>query len=521
MRYILYFTLIYIALTSVAESAVIDEVKIIRKDVFDSELKEHNYFFYKWGNALHIRTRDWVIRDQLLYETGDDVDTLKILETERNLRSLDFIGDVETELEYNGDSSEVDVILTTNDQWSTILGLTSEASGGDYTYGGVLEEVNLLGWGKNLQAEYYSGNDRRGHYLSYYDYNFFRSRFRANLLWENDGFVRNTSYSLSKPFYSLVDKYSYGFSGFDSRGKIRYYYSGSELFRYESERRSYKLYLTRSYGKNFKRNFSVIAYYSEEEYSADPRFSRYSSLIPVDETEGRLSVGAHVGLYKYKTTRLLDNFGNVEDLTLGWWISAEVGRALDIFDTNVERTYGEVSLKTAFNYPENLYVSASVKLKSRFDNGYEHASYGPLVKLYYRHPFRMVTALRAMGVWYDRPDPYLINYISGKNGLRGFETYDLSGQNYVVMNIEHRYYSPFKLLTVAFGAAVFYDVGKAWYEFAGYDSSEWEADYGFGLRFGLTKSSAFKVVRVDIAKSTSEDEFYLSFGTQMYFTFGS
>jgi len=112
---------------SISNATTISSIKITRQNVFDSEVEKENWFVYRWANSLHIKTREWVIRDQLLYEIGDKLDTLRILETERNLRSLEFIGGAITRIYFNSDSSEADIELTVSDQWSTIAGPTSKS----------------------------------------------------------------------------------------------------------------------------------------------------------------------------------------------------------------------------------------------------------------------------------------------------------------------------------------------------------------------------------------------------------
>ncbi len=522
MRYfpVLVFLFILLFPLHKGDTAEISSVDINRMDVFDSELRDDNWFVYRWGNTLHILTKEWVIRDELLYEVGDELDTLKILETERNLRALEFIGEADTELEFGEDSSTVKVELTTSDQWTTIIGPTTEGGGGEYTFGFAVSEKNLFGWGKDIMGEYYTGNDLKGHYLDYIDYNFFRTRLRASLNWENDGYVRSTEFSIRKPLYSLTDKYAVSIYGFNSDGNIRYFYSGNELFRYQSKSEKYSAMLTRSFGALFKKNLSVKLHWSEEEYSYASHFSAYRSLVPPDETEMRADLELYLGKTGYKTVRYLDNFGNVEDLTLGWGLTTSIGRAFETLGGNITRNYGKIRLSTALNPVRDIYIAASGSASARFDGDWENAFYAHKLYLYWKNSQRAVSALRLLAGFYDRPNSYIVNYIGGKFGLRGYDNYSLAGQNYLVANFEQRYYSPIKILTVALGLAGFVDVGKTWYENAGYDSEDWKADAGIGLRFGLTKSSGNKVVRMDIARSLSEDQFYLSFGTLMFFGFG-
>ena len=60
--------------------------------IFDLETNAKlRRFPYSTINALHIRTREDVIRRELLFKVGDRLDPFLIAETERNLRALPFI----------------------------------------------------------------------------------------------------------------------------------------------------------------------------------------------------------------------------------------------------------------------------------------------------------------------------------------------------------------------------------------------------------------------------------------------
>jgi outer membrane protein assembly factor BamA len=504
-----------------AGAAVIKSIEIQRRNVFDNELQEYDWFIYRIGNTVHRVTREWVIRDELLYDVGDELDSLKIIETERNLRALEFIGDVRSDLEYNEDSSAVDLRLTTSDQWSTIIGPISEGGGGDYTIGFAVNETNILGWGKDIRLEMFTGSELSGHYLNYSDRNFFRTRLWGFFEWENDGYIKSIGYGLKRPFYSLDDRYSFIVEGYNSDGAIRYFSGGVELFRYTSAVNIYSGSVTRSFGKRFKRNVTLAFSRREQNYSLNPVLNRYSSLVPPDEAETRLDMNLHFGIYNYDSTTFLDNFGNVEDLTMGWWVNMSMGRALDILGGDIVRSYGKAVVSTVFEYPPDLFWAGSFLAQARYDDDFDNIIYRPRLVAYFKYPQRMITAVRLESRFYDHPDPYLVNYLGGKSGLRGYESYEAAGQNYVLANFEERYYSPLEILTVAFGVVAFVDIGKTWYEFEGYDAREWKSDAGIGLRFGLTKSSGFKVVRFDIAHSLTDNIFLISFGTEMFFKFGT
>lgn len=337
--------------------------------------------------------------------------------------------------------------------------------------------------------------------------------------WENDGFIRLTEYGIKRPLYSLDDKYAFSLHGFNSSGKIRYFTDGVELFNYKAVIEDYFCSNTISRGRSLKKDFTIGIRRRKEIYNYNS--SDYNLLVPPNLSETRISIITQIGKYEYKTTTLLDNFGNVEDLTFGWQLKLSIERSFNIFDGDLVRDYGSAEMSAALEYPKDVFISSKVSISFRYNNDFENIAYRSTSCLYLKYPYRFVSALKLRTRFYGKPDYYIHNYIGGENGLRGYDNYQLSGKNFVVMNLEQRYYSPIDILTVAVGAAAFLDAGKIWNEGDVFVSSTWNTDIGIGLRFGLTKSTNFKVVRIDMAKPLGGGQYYLSFGTEMYFNFGS
>ena len=80
-------------------------IEVSSREVFDA--RGGGLFApHRIANRLHVRTRDHIIRRELLFETGDPLDRELIDQTERNLRGLWFLRDarVETaEVDEDGD----------------------------------------------------------------------------------------------------------------------------------------------------------------------------------------------------------------------------------------------------------------------------------------------------------------------------------------------------------------------------------------------------------------------------------
>ena len=127
-------------------------------DLSDPDLSSRFSWAYRAANALHVATRQSVIRRELLFREGDCYDVERLRDSERLLRALNFIAGVDIFGVRQADGT-IHVLVDTQDEWS----LRADArmgGGGGAGFGGVtLREDNLLGSGNGVSAFYI---DRRG-----------------------------------------------------------------------------------------------------------------------------------------------------------------------------------------------------------------------------------------------------------------------------------------------------------------------------------------------------------------------
>jgi len=115
-------------------------ISFTRHDVFPQT--EGKPFFYKWANALHPVTRKSVVRNELLFGSGDRYDRELTEETERRLRRLAYLGDARI-LTFPVSEDSVDLEVVTQDQWSTLVALIANSGGGRTELGASIEEYNF------------------------------------------------------------------------------------------------------------------------------------------------------------------------------------------------------------------------------------------------------------------------------------------------------------------------------------------------------------------------------------------
>src|SRR2546426_2626258 len=118
------------------------EIAILAQEVFDPTRPEESSRFFVWANALHIRTRNSVIRRELLFAEGDAFEPRLAEESERNLRKLGIFQDVLLSAEPQG--AGVLVQVRTTDRWSTKVLAEINRQGGIIQLRLGLENSNLL-----------------------------------------------------------------------------------------------------------------------------------------------------------------------------------------------------------------------------------------------------------------------------------------------------------------------------------------------------------------------------------------
>ena len=77
----------------------------------------HPTKFQKFANSIQFKTRDWVIRNELLFAKGDSLDPISIADSERNLWQKNIYKDVKFVITTNADSS-VNIAVFIRDKWN-------------------------------------------------------------------------------------------------------------------------------------------------------------------------------------------------------------------------------------------------------------------------------------------------------------------------------------------------------------------------------------------------------------------
>ena len=251
--------------------AVVGEVFIYNENIFDLEDPEENKQLYRLANKLHIRTKPQVIRQQLLFKSGDPYSQRLLDESARILRSARYLYDASVRPVAFKDG-RVDIAVTTRDVWTLNPGLSFSRKGGENTVGVELEELNLLGTGTDLEISRISGVDRDSTLIEYKDRHVFDSwvRVRAAYADNSDGSFK--ALEVEQPFYSLDSRWTAGMFLQDDEHIQPLYDLGKVVEEFGSHRKFASAFWGWSDGlrNGWVRRWRVGATYDESEFGEIP-----------------------------------------------------------------------------------------------------------------------------------------------------------------------------------------------------------------------------------------------------------
>ncbi len=505
------------ALTDENPRLRIAKVEVLRKSVFDPEISEENKKLFLLANGLHFCTREWVIRQELLFREGDVYDGKLLAESERNLRSLGFLGRVAIEEERSDDGGVV-VSVRTQDQWSTVVAFSGQMVGKHYSVGTYFEEHNLLGWGKGLVVGYTKTTEKETGQLSFLDRNLLGKRLvlNADVYHRSDGHLYDLTFA--RPFYSLETEYSFGSRYLNEDERIDYYQEGKGVFSYRKEKQRFYSELGKSFGADWKRILRAFYQLENRQYSflSGDDSASYAEFLPLSSNLQHLGFSLELWHPRFERLSYVDNFGRIEDFDFGFRVQGSWGFNLDHLLSRERTDVFSLRLLVPFYLSPNRYLFFAHSTRGEFENvRWERLSSQTETRFYWGLPGPQTLVLRALGILSWRQENGYQLFLDGVTGLRGFEQYRFSGKNHVVFNFEDRIFSPWRILTVGLGGVVFFDAGYVWDETPA--EQKLHADVGAGLRFGFTKSHGWRVTRLDFAKSLETDDWVVSFGTGMYF----
>lgn len=498
----------------------ISEVFIDNHSVFDltsPDLGDRLAWAYRTANKLHARTRETVIRRELLFGEGDCYRVDRLLDSERLLRGLRFIADVDI-FGLRQPDGTVHVVVDTQDEWSTRID-PKVGSGG--IEGLRVREDNLLGTGQQVTAFFVDDREEQVFGFSYRTPQFLGTRVDAAIEAGRTPVGYLLSQAMEYPFVGEVGRWAYTQAALHHDHYFQYVIpeaDGVVAAWYPQRRRSAELGAAYRWGgRGFNRTMFGAALaaewlaYPEEPRYADESLVATGAVPPLVRKDSVSTVRAVLmtgqrNVY-YVRRHGLDTIDGTEDVRLG--VEADVSIAPSIPGVSRDRDLAlDLGLFAADELVPGLLagVSVAIEARRRYDSPASEPEwtdvFGKLDGWAYwkaspesRHT--LVGSISAGGGWHDRV-PFQLT-LGARTGLRGYADHVYAGGRRVVATVEHRSYLGWPLPELFDAAGVaFLDVGKMWAGDASFGAdSPVRAGAGLGVRLAFPPGSR-QTLRVDV-----------------------
>ena len=491
------------AATALSPMAIIGEVTIVNGSIFDLDDPAENKLLYRIANKVHVTTRPAVIRQQLLFESGDQVSPRELEESERILRSNRFIQDAKIESVPNK-AGVVDINVRTSDVWTLVPKVSLSRSGGENKAGIGMKEMNLFGSGIDIEAFYKSDVDRDSKIIKFADHNLGSSWYSLNLAYANNSDGYTYLVGLGKPFYSLDSTSAFGISYLDNQQIDSLYDRGDVMARYESQATSYEVFKGWSSGlqNDWTKRYTVGLVHDEHQFSDNDQSPAPISVLPED----RLLVYPFVGFEwvqdRFEKAENLDQINRTEDRYLGTRFGGRIGFSSTSFGSDRDAWILNANAQTGFGSSQKSSLLLSGNVAGRVeDDGLQNALIGVSAKYYRRQSDSRLFYASLSGSYGHNLDIDNQLLLGGDNGLRGYPLRYQTGDKSALLTLEQRFFTdwyPMRLFRV--GGEIFFDAGRAWGHSSVSDrNNELLRDVGFGLRIGNTRSGQGRMTHIDLA----------------------
>jgi hypothetical protein len=480
------------------QGRIISSIRVIRLKPFGSDIDMQNIdihpdkisFLERVGNAIHINSREFVIRDALYFHEGDTVNAVKLADSERYLRSLHYINDARISAVPIGEQN-AEIVVITQDGLPYGVDMNYDFnSQGNFA----LSNRNIFGWGLNIKAGLYMNTDREEKWGTEVEaalHNIARSHISIDAIYRNRFKNEKLGMVLNRDFRTPNTKYA---------GNLTAYTEQMEM-NYSNPDTSYTLinpvivrlnHLDGWLGRSFlissnasgvmHNNITVAIRAQQTHFLKRPENSQTFYYQFQNRTVYLASLSfSRQGYYE---TSLIYNYGRTEDIPRGFLLSIVGGKE---HNEQYNRPYMGVNASMGQFIPWLGYLSGSAAYGTfiydkRPQQGSLDYAINYFSNLFVTGSFKQRFFVNAQIS--RQLDTQNLEYlkINGNTGIPGFRNDSVYGRRRVNLSMEHNLFTPWDI----------YGFRMVWYFFAnfswlgGYDKPLLErtlyTSFGFGVR---------------------------------------
>jgi hypothetical protein len=449
---------------------VIRKINVVILDVFGASVNNPNDTVRNWlqqaGNSLHIKTKEWLIRNKLIFSEGLLLMPFDIQESERIIRQTPYVYDVRIipqGIKNNADS--VDIMVYVQDIWSTNGSISYRS--GSKTGAFSIDDINLLGFGNefkgglNFDQGFSRGWDWNG---SYSINNIEKTFLSSNLYYSSDLFHQKYGVMIGRDFFSPVIRWA---------GAIA---QNWQYTRYPDLRNILGLFETAKYNQQdywlgyafdlkpfdpntvYQNRFNIAGRITRTVYSQKPEFD--STDIFQNSTFYLGQIGFSYRSY-YQDSYVF-GLGKTEDIPLINMIAFLFG-----FEKGSNSSRPYYGLKTGYSFYNNQlgYFSGSFQAGA-FRSDKKWLNRTSILEMLYFSNLNVVGDFKwrhyigsRYSYSYDPLSSQDILDLNNADGLRGFSDSFLNGNKKLVLNYEADIFVPLKFLGFNLAVITFADFG--------------------------------------------------------------
>ncbi len=409
------------------------------------------------GNKLHVKSQNITIRNLLLIHQNQKFDSLLVKESERLVRSRDYVSDLSFFVRFVPNNSDsVDIFIYELDKWSFIPDIAASNSSMSIK----LSDKNFAGLGHESQIGFINNftNGISALNINYYIPNIRNTFINSTLHYGIDGynnFIK--SFAVDRPFFSPFAKWAAGINF-------------TQQFRQDSIHTSDPLFVLHSYKFNSQDYWAgnaiqifkgITELDRATNFISAVRFSKIRYLEKPDEIFDPQHIISNENMYlasfgistrKYVQDKFIFNYGVKEDVPVGRVYNLTGGYQVK---NNIDRLYFGARISSGFYYPWG-YLSSNFEYGTFFHAF--HAEQGVFTA-----GVNYFTGLIEIGNWkfrqFVKPQVTIgINRFSKDSltlnqgyGIGGFNSVVLSGTSRLLFILQTQSYTPWNLIGFHFG----------------------------------------------------------------------
>ncbi|MEP7167988.1 MAG: hypothetical protein ABI855_01330 [Bacteroidota bacterium] len=472
------------------EGKIIRSINITTLDPFGFDLKDTSAApgskIVKAGNSIHKITLPITIKNLLLFKKNDVLDSLKVKESERLIRSQKYVRDViiyASDVSKNSDS--VDVFIRELDLWSLIPDFSISPSRLSFGF----NEKNFYGSGHQFKNDYTWNHSIGAHAFStlYLIPNIKNTYISTSLQYsidEKNNYLK--AFDIERPFYSPFAKWAGGIYFGQQFHQAIFFINDSLLqlnFKYNTQdywgAKAWQLSKGQSEEERTT-NLILSGRVLHVNYLQAPP-ATYDSLNAFSDEIFYLS-GISITTRKFIQDKYIFNYGITEDVPIGKAYGIVGGYQ---FKNNYGRTYlgAKISWGDYYNFG---YTSTNFEYGTFFNSSRAEEGIFKVGINYFSNIF-------VLGKWKFRqfikpeytlgihrfPNEYIT--INQEFGFRGFDSPYVYGTKRFLLTLQTQSYAPWNVLGFRFGPYIIASFALVGDDASGFKNKRVYSQLGFGV----------------------------------------